>query len=62
MRFASLEETMAKIKIALNNAGGELDHRIAEDDVAAIGTFVDFLQELGNLNDGDTFVVTELAD
>lgn len=49
-----------KIKISMQNEGGELDHRIAEDDTVAVIVFAEMIQELGSLNPGDKFIITEV--
>lgn len=51
-----------KLKISFQNLGGELDSRVADDDVSAVEVLTDMVSDLGNLNAGDKFIITEVED
>ncbi len=48
-----------KIKVTLNNSGGELDRAFATTETKAALALVEMVQRTGELNDGDRFTIEE---
>ena len=50
------------IKITMENPGGVLDERIAEDETEAVRVLREMIDDAGGLHDGDVFRVVEVEE
>ncbi len=53
---------LARIKVTLNNSGGELDSKTVAGEEAAARAAVELIESAGELYGGDTIMITNLDE